>query len=161
MLFRSVPAPEWLTDAYQIHITKVVDLRGYKELSLTCPAVLKDGKIYSTSPPFEGIYSSGTEIITTTYDPETGVGYAMLDVWTYDPVGYIYGEYGWGVVAPKRVKRSFPITVPVNKTFDIVLSDIDGTPLVTVSIQGPPARGEFIDGIIKLKIGRASCRERG
>jgi len=146
----SIPAPDWITPEHQILITKVVNIRGFDELTLTSPAVLEDGKIMSTSPPFDGIFEGGTYGMSTWYDPETGVGFAMVETWSYYGAGYVLGDYGLSFAAPEYTRRIFPITVPVNKPYDVILSSLDNTPLDTVSIQGPPVRGEFIEGITKL-----------
>ncbi len=55
------------------------------------------------------------------------------------------------MITPVRTLEivTFPITVPVNQPFDVTLSNLDG-PVRTVSIQGPPRRGEFVEGVIKL-----------
>ncbi len=77
----SIPAPDWITPEHQILITKVVNVRGFDELTLACPAVLKDGQIVSTSPPFIGVVSAdySSWVVSTWHDPKKGVGYALVE----------------------------------------------------------------------------------
>jgi hypothetical protein len=137
----SVPAPEWVTLDHQLLLTRVVNIRGYDELTLTSPAVLEDGRIYNTTPPFESIYTGGKYII---YNTTTGVGFAMVGTWNaYHTDSYIAAAIGLVFDVPFNDIKVFPVTVPVDKPFTITLSDNDGTPLDSVTIQGPPTKGEF------------------
>lgn len=145
------PAPDWVTPEHQILIAQFVNFRGFDELTLACPAVLKDGRIESTSPPFNGV-SSGQYVVTTWHDPQNGVGYALVAGCSFEPA-FIPGPFSF--IFPMGFScyahlTEFTITIPVNKPFSVDLKKLDGTPVKTASIQGPPKKGEFIDGIIRI-----------
>ncbi|MBI5142208.1 MAG: Ig-like domain-containing protein, partial [Nitrospirae bacterium] len=145
----SLPAPDWVTPDDQIIITKVVNFRGRDELTLVCPAVLRDGRIYSTSPPFDGVYDGGYYGVQVHL--EDGVGYAMVDAWVVDELRtWIAGKAGLTFPVYKEVRRRFPVTVPVNKPFNVTLRGLDGTELRTVSIQGPTERGQMLPFVVHL-----------
>jgi pimeloyl-ACP methyl ester carboxylesterase len=145
----SVPAPDWITPEHQILIMKVVNIRGFDELTLACPAVLQDGRIVSTSPPFDGVRDGMYEIVSW-IDAAKGTAYALIDVWnTYD-VGYVMGDYDFIFGVPYQTKKQMVITVPVNRPYNINLQSLSGETVKTVSLQGPPAKGQFVAGVIPV-----------
>jgi Bacterial Ig-like domain len=147
----SIPAPDWVTPEHQILITEVVNVRGFDELTLACPAFLKDGRIESTTPPFNGVSSTGRYVVTTWDDSSKGTGYAQVEVWSpYESV-FIGGDFGFVFPTQPTYKVvGFPITVPTSQPFIVDLSTINGTIMDSVSILGPPQRGQFFGITIRL-----------
>jgi len=147
----SVPAPEWITPEHQILLARVVNIRGVEELTLSCPAVLRDGRIYSTSPPFEGVMGDGTYELVSWIDPAKGTAYVKVDVWKSMQIDtYIAGDYYFVYDVPYQSKQTIVVTIPVDRQYNVDLTTLDGEVLDTVSVPGPPERGEFYPENIEL-----------
>ncbi|MBI5847209.1 MAG: Ig-like domain-containing protein [Nitrospirae bacterium] len=154
----SFPAPDWITAEHQILLAKKINIRGFDELTLACPAILKDDaagqsrNIVSTSPPFVGVTSGGldTYVAATWRDPGKGVGYALVQTWSPYETTFVMGAFAFVFPASTTELITFPVTVPVNQPYNLTLSNLEG-PVKTISIQGPPKRGEFTEEIQKLE----------
>lgn len=146
----SIPAPEWITPEHQILLMKVVNVRGYDELTLACPAILKDGKIVSTSPPFPGPRDSGNYTVVSWLDAAAGTAFVMMDTWWTNETNFLTGSSGDVYPVYSGQKKMMVVTVPVNKLYNIVLSNAAGVQEQIICVQGPPERGQFAAGIVRV-----------
>ena len=146
----SIPAPAWITPEHQVLLAKVVNVRGYDELTLACPAILKDGQLVSTSPPFDGVTGGGNYTFVSWVDASKGTAYVMMNAWMTQDIGYTIGDYDFVFSLPIERQKPMVITIPVNKLYDVVISDSSGNSIKTIPVQGPPARGQFAEEIIRV-----------